>query len=344
MWGFLLGALAAVVVGVITDVVTGAVSRSLRRLRVMVTYRQRASSNVGEDGLFMLGEWSPARPLTPARLVTRYVSAPERPTQAWVTESVLADEVATCPDSGDVSYVTGFALDHRESSDTQHCRVTLAESDYREVRALEQLRVTRPAVLAAADQALEDNAYRYLARPLPSTVAANLIVYVAGVGLLCARRSAAVHNATNMWTVGVFETMKRADPNTPGHSEDFYGLIERGLEEELHLRHGDYGQLYVTWFGIYRPIFRGHLVAVTGTVLSGDEVIDRARQSSSSYEHDSFDWLPLHRKTVRKFATAPLQSKHGTAGQVLTVDGREYLEQSRLAVLEAWRFRTLLDI
>ena len=343
MWSFVLGALATVVVGAVTDLITGTISRSLRRLRVLVTHGRRIRADVRKDGLFMLGEWSPTRPLTPARLVTRYVSLAERPSQSWVTDSVLAAEVAACPDSGDVSYVTSFALDYRESSNTQQCRVTLAEADYREVRALEHLRITQPNELATADEALEHNAYGYLAAALPSTVAANLVV-AAGAGLLCARRSAAVHNATNLWTVGVFETMKRSDPNTPGHLEDFYGLLERGLEEELHLRRADYGQMYVTWFGIYRPIFRGHLVAVTSTVLGCNEIIDRARQSSSSYEHDTFDWLPIERKTVQKFAEAPLESRPGAAGQIIKIDGREFVEQSRLAVLEAWRFRALLDI
>ena len=340
---FLLGVLATVLLGVVVDLLSGGVSRLLHMLRTVWTQKTAISADIRQDGLYVLGEWSPNRRLDPSRLITRFVPLAERPMQGWVDSTLLDREVAACRDTGDISYITSFAIDHRESRETQHCRVTISESSYAEVRALEQMRISQPEKLADADSAVERNATAYLASALPSSVAVNIVVVGDGLRILRARRSAAVHNAIGLWTVGVFETMKRSDPNTPGHIEDFYGLASRGLEEELNLRAEDYGEIHLTWFGLYRPIFRGHLVAITRATIPVQEVIEHARQSSSSYEHEAFEWMPLRRAKIREFCEAPLQHRDSRAGQTIMIDGREYIEQSRLALLEAWRFRLMVD-
>jgi hypothetical protein len=338
-----LGVLVAVLVGVVIDVLTGWTTRLLRRVRLRVAGRRMVSYDPGAHGLFMLGEWSPARALTPVRLSTRVLESVERPRQPWVDEDVLADAVAaSAADSGDISYLVDFRLDHRESEDTQVSRVVLAESDYAEVRAIERLRLFNPASLSRCDRLLHADLRRYLATPVPSSLAVNLIPVSADQEVLCAHRSAAVDNAVGLWTVGVFETLKRLDPNNPGHREDFYSLAYRALEEELGLLPQDCGDLHVTWVGLYRPILRGHVVALTKLRVPKTEIWDRARAADSSYEHANFEWLPLTRQHVLSLLSAPEVTNPGEVSPALEWRDRRWIDQARLALVESWRFRAAL--
>lgn len=293
------------------------------------------------DQLYMIGEWSPVRRLHRTQVRTQFVPMHERPPQAWVDESLWKTTVASRKnDSGDLAYITAFKIDHQESDETQFCHVTYAESRYAEVRALEQLRIDQPALLQRADNALRANARHYLANALPSSLAVNVVVVSADEELLCLRRSAAVDNAVGLWTVGIFETLKLSDVLRGGESDTLFHLAERGLREELHLFQGDYDEVQLTWLGIYRPIFRGHLVALVRVELPKAEIEDRLRRAHSSYEHDGVEWLPLSKATLDGLIDGGLHSTPGEAGATADYLGRAWLEQSRLAVFEAWRWRS----
>lgn len=345
MLNFLLGVAAAIVLGVVVELATGGIARRMRRLRIRVMGRNRQSSDVTIDGLYMLGEWSPARPLEPSRLRTRYVAAQSRPAQTFLDSGLFERAVAARrADTGHTTFLTGFKIDHRESLETQVCHVELSGSHYAEVRAIESLREEQPDALAHADEAVARNVSSYVRAAVPSSVAANIVVITKDMEILCARRSAAVDNAVGLWTVGVFETMKAPDLNRPGQHEDFYALCQRALLEELGLHPGnDYGQIHISWVGLYRPILRGHVVAVVQVRLSNEELLDRARTSDSSYEHDAFGWVDLNRRTVRAFSKAEIQSQPGAVGGRIRVGERDFIDQARAAILEAWRFRVVLD-
>ncbi len=345
MWSFIGGIATAVVLGMAIELLNGGLSRMLRRLRMKLAEHKRVAYDPTIDGLKMLGEWSPARRLVPNRLQTRVTEPADVAQQPWIDGPTLRHAVDESHESsGDTMYVTNFRLDHRESSATQTCRVTLARSDYSEVRAIEHLRISAPDSLATADDVLLTDPQRYLLEgAVPSSLAINVVVVNEVGELLCCRRSAAVDNARGLWTVGVFETLKQEDPNNPGRREDFFALADRALEEELGLRREDVGDIHVSWFGLYRPILRGHLVAVTRYRGSSDQLETSARASESSYEHDAFDWMPLTRRLAQDFVRAPRRDVEGTAGRVLTYDGRKWLEQSALSVSEALRFTSVLD-
>jgi hypothetical protein len=149
--------------------------------------------------------------------------------------------------------------------------------------------------------------------------------------------------AVGWWTVGVFETMKQPDPNRPGSSEDIYGLAVRGLNEELGLQPGDYKAIQISWVGISRPILRGHVIAIIKLKISREEARARARAAHSGYEHAAIDWVPLRHPLVRAFIRAERRTYPDKVGSTLHVNHRAWIEQSRLAVLEAWRFRNALD-
>jgi hypothetical protein len=301
--------------------------------------------DVRRDGLFMLAEWSPARRLEPHRLVTRVTAERDRPRQTWIDEVAFADAVEETGknSSGELVYFTGIRLDHRESEETQVCRAHLAESQYPEVLAIERLRIHRRELFSECDRVIAEDPRVYLRSAVPASIAVNVIPVAENLEVLCVERSAAVDSAVGWWTVGVFETMKRTDPGRPGSSEDMYSLAVRGLEEELGLRPPDFGEIMITWAGLYRPILRGHFVALTRLKIPREEVVARARAAHSGYEHAAFDWLPLQRSLVHSFINAPHQTCPDKVGATIHVGQKTYIEQSRLAILEVWRFRVLMD-
>ena len=240
--------------------------------------------------------------------------------------------------------MTSFRIDHRESDETQYCRVRQAASTYPEVLAIEDLRIRRPDLFSECDKAIERDVGTYLGKAVPSSLAVNLVILSSkNDELLCVERSAAVDSAVGWWTVGVFETMKQSDPNRPGASEDIYSLAIRGLNEELGLQPGDYKAIQISWVGIFRPILRGHVVAITKLNISKEEARTRARVAHSGYEHAAIDWMPLRHPLVHAFTRAGRRTYPDKVGSTLDVNHRTWIEQSRLAVLEAWRFRHAID-
>lgn len=302
--------------------------------------------DVRQDGLFPLGVWSPARKLEPSRLITEILPADNRPMQPYLDPKAFAAavEARSRTSSGATVYLTGFRIDHRESDDTQYCRIYQAPSIYPEVLAIEDLRIERPELFEDCDQAIERDVRDYLRMAVPSSLAVNLVaVSSENDELLCVERSAAVDSAVGWWTVGVFETMKQSDPNRPGASEDLYGLAARGLNEELGLQPNDYNSIQISWIGILRPILRGHVVAVLKLKISKEEVNARVRAAHSGYEHAVLGWIPLRPATVQMFNQAARIMRPGKVGSTIEVYGRTWIEQSRLAVQEAWRFRNSIE-
>ncbi len=341
-----LSVISAVALSLVTEMATGVISKSYHKIRSGVDSHRSLGYDVREDGLYCLGDWSPARKLQPSRLITETMPEKSRPKQPYIDRRALANAVRrqSRQASGATLYMTGFRIDHRESDETQYCRVRQEASTYPEVLAIEHLRIRRPDLFDECDKAVEHDVRAYLDTAVPSSLAVNLVVLSAkNDELLCVERSAAVDSAVGWWTVGVFETMKQPDPNRPGSSEDIYGLAVRGLNEELGLQPGDYQAIQVSWVGIYRPILRGHVVAIIKLKISREEARTRTRAAHSGYEHAAIDWVPLRHPLVRTFIRAKRRTYSDKVGSTLDVNNRTWLEQSRLAVLEAWRFRNALD-
>src|SRR5450756_2362810 len=109
MLSFVMGVVSAVLLSVAVDVLTGGVTKGLRRLRLRWASSTALQVDTSADGLFMLGEWSPVRQLHPHRLSTIELSKPERPVQSFVDEEVFAGAVARChQDTGEIAYITSF--------------------------------------------------------------------------------------------------------------------------------------------------------------------------------------------------------------------------------------------
>ena len=161
MISFVVGVLSTVLVGVVVEVVTGGTTRILRRLRLRWSQRASIAFDPRQDDLFVITEWSPVRRLQPHRLLTSLTPKEARPEQHYVAVAELEREVLASQGSGDLVYLTGVRVDHRNHLKPK-CRVTLAESDYSEVLAIEKLRLRQPATLSAADSAVVSSTREYL--------------------------------------------------------------------------------------------------------------------------------------------------------------------------------------
>lgn len=90
------------------------------------------------------------------------------------------------------------------------------------------------------------------------------------------------------------------------------------------------------------PLLRGHAVALAPMRLSKAEVMERLSTADSSYEHDAFKWLKLTRRNVERYIAAPRIPDPSVVGTAVAIGEERWLEQARLALTEAWRFRSAL--
>jgi hypothetical protein len=339
---FLLGVLAAVAIQLLVEALTGAISPKLRRIRGFVR-RPSPSYAAESDELFALHQWTITHKLQRGDLISQHLDVQERPTQRWIDEAIWRGAVtAEARGQGELCYLVRLEPDHREGPANQVCRVWFASSEYAEAAAVMSLRSDKPESLRTADRVIADDPVRFLAGAVPTSLNVNAVV-VAENHLLCMRRSNAVGSARGMWTVGAVEAMKRSPD--PGRAEDLFSLTERALEEELGLYVVDGESTpYLTWIGLYRPVLRGHLVAVIDTTLDRATIEQRRTRSDSYYEHDMIRWLPLGRRTLVRFLQAQAAPDPRDVHPALEVfPGERWVNHARLAVHEAWRFSPVLE-
>jgi hypothetical protein len=129
----------------------------------------------------------------------------------------------------------------------------------------------------------------------------SAVVVSRGDHVLLLRRSAAVTLFSNQWTIGINETMKYS--YEPGSEEGLFGLVRRGLKEELGLSPGDYGRIHVTWFGWSEPAAAFHGVALVRSSVQESVIEERRESCHSVYEHDAVGWMPLNRKQIANVVT-----------------------------------------
>lgn len=279
------------------------------------------------DGLFVVNEWSPARPMSRERIRVEFMN--DQPRQTWVPPKRLRGPVRR--GGGELVFLTGFDIDHRECPETQECVLRFAPSTYADARVLMDLRMSDPGVLAAADAALNDGRLdKYVATAIPTSFNINVVPVSSAGRVLCVRRSSGVGSAPGSWTVGVIETMKRSDIGV-------YELAFRACLYELGLDEEHITDLHLTWLGIYRPVLRGHLVAVVRVGIPTIEAIERARRARESHEAGTVTWMDLNELLAELL---PAHSNGARDGHPLLQghDDRVWVDHARLAAVEAWRF------
>jgi hypothetical protein len=93
MLAVVLGVISAVALSLVTEVATGAISKSYYKIRSRVDSLRSLGYDVRQDGLYCLGEWSPARKLQPSRLIAETTPEKSRPRQPYIDLRILANAV-----------------------------------------------------------------------------------------------------------------------------------------------------------------------------------------------------------------------------------------------------------
>jgi hypothetical protein len=182
----------------------------------------------------------------------------------------------------------------------------------------------------------------YLPGASPATVVANVVVHSSRGHLLAVRRSGSVDTAVGLWTIGIYETMIMEPHRPKGEREDLYTLCERGLREEVGLEiDRDYDHVMLSWFGIYGPLLRTHLVAHIKIKLPEAAVIDALEGSEGLYEADAYEWFKPNKQAVKQVLTATVDNKPMLVPSFDAV-GRPWLNQTKLSLYEALRVRRAL--
>lgn len=132
----------------------------------------------------------------------------------------------------------------------------------------------------------------FMAQVPPTSLSVSIVGISQRCRMLLLRRSLAVQTFLGDWTVGINETMKYLDE--PGGREDLFGLIERGLSEELGLTRDDYGKIVISWLGWSEPASCFAAVSIVRIKLAEAEVDRRRGECHSVYEHDMTAWIKLN--------------------------------------------------
>jgi hypothetical protein len=299
---WLLGVLAAILLGVVTNLVYdlakyGSVRlpRFLRQCGALP--RSARAHDVTDDGVYPLVTWSAGRPLTAARLEASFVGKSRRPHILDVPEwHARVSLLQAQGEAGRTAYPIRIGVDHGEHDGAHRFRMTVAESDYAESLATMQILHENTSLDHRLHTALTAGLDRFLAVVPPTSLTASIGVISAGSRFLLLRRSLSVRTFQAQWTVGVNETMKYHDE--PGASEDLFALCRRAMQEELGLTPDDYGPIVVSWFGWSRPATSFLVVATVRSKLSETEIERRRGQCHSVYEHDMVAWRRLSRRHV----------------------------------------------
>jgi hypothetical protein len=328
--GFLMGVAASFVAAMLWD-------RRLLLKHGFISLKHRDSNALGFDptsvGLFVINQWSPARPLDRKHLIT-IVSA-SRPAQAWFDHERYSEINAQIAKehTGSICYLTGYKIDHHESERGKLFEVTLARCDYSEHLATVEYLTRHPEVRARVTATLAEGDLQAFAKSTPpSSVKINVaVVSLSRKMFLAVQRSSAVHAKKNIWTVGPNEIMKLSE-HLPGISEDFFTLAERCLREELGLEPFDYGPISISWIGYYLHDLNVKIYAQVRLRLTERDFHEKCDRAESIFESRKMAWLPFDRGTVLGI----IQNWQGDR------DGRTWSDSAPLSLQELWRMRDLL--
>ena len=93
MLAAVLTVILAIALSLVTEIATGAISKGFYRIRSSVESLGSLGYDVRQDGLYCLGEWSPARKLRPECLITETTAEKTRPRQPYLDRRTLGNAV-----------------------------------------------------------------------------------------------------------------------------------------------------------------------------------------------------------------------------------------------------------
>ncbi|NUT91517.1 MAG: hypothetical protein HOY78_05745 [Saccharothrix sp.] len=299
MTAWLLGIAGAVILGAAGNLAYDLAKHQTLRLPRFVRARRElpAAARAFDPvalGMHPLVTWSRRRRLREGNLRTVFVGRRSGPhllsRSDWHAKVAAERRKGT---AGSTAYLVGLRIDHGEHPAAHEAVMTIAESDYAECVATMEVAGRSPGELTTK---LWDGLDGFLTVVPPTLLFASVAVLADSGRLLCLRRSIGVRTAPGTWTLGINETMKYEAE--PGREEDLFGLVRRGLREELGLEPSEYGEVIVTWLG-WSSAAAGFLaVAIVRARLSEAEIERRRGECHSVYEHDGIAWLPVTRRSI----------------------------------------------
>jgi hypothetical protein len=206
--------------------------------------------------------------------------------------------------SGEICYLSGYTVDHKESEQGQlffvktkpiKYSIYLAYFKYINSDYGKELKHYLKKSIINSPQEYFKNAF-------PSNITVNAILLSENCNkTLAMQRSSSVETERGLWCIGATETMKFIKSNA-GYQEDFYTLTQRALKEEVNLDPDDFGTIHISDFTIETVSFRCGITAIVRlNNMSENEVIRRANNSESNFETQKFEWLDLNVKEVINF-------------------------------------------
>jgi hypothetical protein len=157
----------------------------------------------------------------------------------------------------------------------------------------------------------------------PAAIAANISIVSNDDKVLLVRRGSAVAVYPNQWNVGVNETMNCS----PTFTEDFFGLVQRGLAEEIGLGPEHVATQTISWFGFCFDCGNHYVFAQLRIDLSSSEISDSIEQSPAAFEHSEHTWIPMTAQALGRIVEG------GPAPDGST----NWLHHARLSAVELWK-------
>jgi hypothetical protein len=335
------GFIAGFVIGIVTSLLANLIWSKRFRIRTYFNHLIPPRFDVldfdpASVGLHPINRWTTARPLTRQNLEMTVSS--NRPKQTWLNDeelTLLAESFRRQHKSGDTGYLVDYEIDHHESRRGQVFRYTVTHCKYWEYLATCQYLQDHPQARSKIWETFESGHTLAFARTAPpSSVKINVSITSPEGNALIVQRSGAVDLKKGLWTVGPNETMILRQFPTPGtQMEDFFGLAERCLREELALEPADYGPINISWLGYDVNTAQVKVYAQARSHLPQRELEHRMADAHGLYEVQSRAWLPLNRQTM---ADVIQNWEKGDS------KGRHWSASAPHALQELWRFRKAL--
>ena len=325
-----------VAAGLITNALWDMRSAIRRRLTRLVEGRvQRERFEPSSIGLYPINRWSVGRPVE--RHQVRMTVQRERPRQAWLdTEEWqrLAREFSRSA-SGEIAYLVGFSIDHRESRDGETFTYSVAPCDFSEHLATAKYLEDHPETVQEIRSALEAGHIAELARTAPpGLIKVNVAILSSSNRFLAIQRSGAVHSKRGLWTVGPNETMRLARGAVPGsRPEDIFELGERCLREEIGFEPSDYERLTISWMGYEASSVSVKVFAQAYTSLPEARIDESLDAAHGVFEIQRSAWIPFTRRVLADI------TENWRSGDS---EGRVWSSSAPFALHELRRMRAML--
>lgn len=248
---------------------------------------------------------------------------------------------------GNVCYMIGYKVDHRDNHFGNKFEMTVAPCDYSESLSVSPYLEKHPDIAEKIVAQVNRNPYQYFKNAIPSDIFINVIVVSEAENFLVLRRSRSVASAQGKWCVGSFETMEYSLQDTAKADKNFHILTQRCLKEELNLSQQehkgnglvidcyDFNSIFIS--SISLSLFHmGTLVTSVVKVkgLTEGEITQKiTQQAHSKYEHDGIAWLPFNRKYVKLF----IENNKGPHQQFVKKFNNEWIEYTKWSLYELAR-------